>query len=45
MTCFPNRAKTQSDLARVGTMEKVRLGSIADEGTVVAEDAAFVSIL
>ncbi len=33
------------DPARVGTIEEVRLGSMADEGTVVAEDAAFVSIL
>ncbi len=45
MTCSPNRTKTQSDPARVGTIEEVRLGSMADEGTVVAEDAAFVSLL
>ena len=33
------------DPARVGTIEEVRLASIADDGTVLAEDAAFVSLL
>ena len=33
------------DEARIGTIETVRLGSTAEDGTVVAEDAAFVSIL
>ena len=33
------------DEARVGTIEAVRLGSMADDGTVLAEDAAFVSLI
>ncbi len=33
------------DEARVGTIEAVRLGAFAEDGTVTAEDAAFVSIL
>ena len=33
------------DAARVGTIEPVRLGSFAEDGTVTAEDAAFVSLL
>jgi threonylcarbamoyladenosine tRNA methylthiotransferase MtaB len=33
------------DEVRVGTIEDVRLGSLAEDGTVEAEDAAFVSLL
>lgn len=39
------KAHRPYDAARVGTIEDARLGSLAEDGTVVAEDAAFVSIL
>ncbi|MFQ5571433.1 MAG: tRNA (N(6)-L-threonylcarbamoyladenosine(37)-C(2))-methylthiotransferase MtaB, partial [Rhodothermales bacterium] len=39
------KVRRPHDPARAGTIEAVQLGSIAEDGTVIAEDPAFVSIL